>query len=354
MSSDSVKKTEGTSSSQVNPWAPQAAALTDVFSKAQVAYDTAASGAKAPTDFTAQFNPEQLATFRQMIARGSNFAVPDSQAAAGGALTSAGVNGATGALSGFSDYDPSDSNNPDNLVASANKYVAGQDIDAQVRNATLQATQTARDLTLPQIEQNAALSGNTNSSRTGIREGLVERGLAQQSADLGATLRSSAFANGLSLAQTQAQNNNAAKLAALSGQGSLGTAAAGQGIDAGSSSIDNIIKQLSTASAGGAGLREADQANLTNQSQQFQAANTAPYENIKQLLSIVGGQSWGSNSTGTSSGTETKSPSIWEIIGGLAGAAGNAGELLKPSNPNPVWMTGSGNAAGGHPYPQFR
>lgn len=327
MSSDSVKKTEGTSSSQVNPWAPQAAALTDVFSKAQGAFDTA-STATAPTDFTAQFNPDQLATFRQMIARGSNLAVPDSQAAAGGALTSAGVNGATGALSGFSQYDPTAANNADSLVASANKYVAGQDIDAQVRNAQLNATQTARDITLPQINQNAAITGNTNSSRTGIREGLVERGLAQQSADLGATLRSNAFANGLTLAQTQAQNNNAAKLAAISGQGSLGTAAAGAGIDAGTSSIDNIIKQLSTASAGGAGLREADQANLTNQSQQFQAQTTAPYENIKQLMSIIGGQSWGSSSTGTTSGTETKQPSIWEIIGGLAGAAGNVGKAV--------------------------
>ena len=262
----------------------------------------------------------------------ATFAVPDTQAAAGGALTTAGVSGAQGALSGFSAYDPNQSNNPDSLVASANKYVAGQDIDAQVRNAQLQATQTARDLTLPQINQNAAITGNTNSSRTGIREGLVERGLAQQSADLGATLRSNAFSNGLSLAQTQAQNNNAAKLAALSGQGSLGNAAANTGNDASNSSIDNLIKQLSTASAGGAGLREADQANLTNQSQQFQAQTTAPYENIKQLLSIVGGQSWGSSSTGTSSGTETKQPSIWEIIGGLAGAAGNVGKAF--SSPN--------------------
>lgn len=315
----------GTVDSKTNPWAPQAEALTKAFSEAQSAYGQAGS-AKAPTDFTAGFTPEQLATFRTMIGQGGDQSVAQRAAGAGAALTGAGVTGAQGALDGYASYDPTKTNNSGVLIDKANQFVEGQDIDAQVRNAMLNATQTARDVTLPGIAQGAAMSGNTNSSRTGIAEGMVTRGLAQQSTDLGANLRSQAFQNGLKLAQDQAQNNNATTLESIKGRGALGSAVAGQGVAAGSQSLTDAGALNTTAMAGGAGLQTADQARLTNQAQQYSAALQSPYANIQQLLAIIGGQNWGSETKGTTSsrGTESKSttPSIMDVIGGLAGAAG--------------------------------
>lgn len=316
--------TSGTNNSTTDPWAPQAAALTDAFGKAQGAYN-ASSGIKAPTDFTAQFTPDQLNTFKSMIAQGGNSAIPNANAATGAALGTAGTAGVQGALSTLNGFDPTKNNGVDSTIDAANKYVAGQDIDAQVRNAMLNATQTARDVTLPGITQNAAGGNNQNSSRTGIAQGLVERGLAQQSADLGTTARDNAFARGLQLAQTQGNNNNASTVAAAQGAGAIGNAAANTGVNANNSSIANQGALNQTAMTGGAGQQAAAQANLTNQQQQFQQGTANNYANLQQLMSIIGGKNWGSQTSGTTTGnsTTTTSPSMMDDLSKITGILGS-------------------------------
>ena len=244
---DSKQTTSTSASSTKDPWAPQAAALTGAFNDANSAY-AKSSTATAPTDFTAQFTPEQLATYHTMIAQGGDTTAATNAANAGTALTGAGTTATTGALSGLSNFNASNANNPDSLVAAANKYVGGQNIDAQVNDAMLNARQTARDVTMPGIEQGAALSGNTNSSRTGIADGLVERGLAEQGANLGASLRSTAFQNGLTLAQQQAAGNNTTNVGALTGAASAGTNAVNSGVNAGTQSIADNTAQAALAS----------------------------------------------------------------------------------------------------------
>lgn len=200
--------------------------------------------------------------------------------------------------------------------------MAGQDIDSQVRNAMLNATQTARDVTLPGIEQNAATTGNTNSSRTGIAEGLVQRGLAQQSADLGATMRNSAYQTGLQLASANANANNTNQLGALTGAANAGTAAANAGVNAGSQSITDRGNLFNLATQAGSGQQAASQANLNNQQAQYQSQVSSPYDALNGLMGIIGTNNWGSNSTGTS--TSTSSPSAWSVLGGLLGTAGSS------------------------------
>lgn len=321
------KKTDNKSEANhatTDPWAPQAAALTDAFGKAQTAFGNA-STAKAPTDFTAQFTPDQLNTFRSMIGQGANTAIPDANAATGAALGTAGTAGVQGALANLSGFDPTKNNGVDSTLAAANKYVAGQDIDAQVRNAMLQATQTARDVTMPGITQNAAGGNNQNSSRTAIAEGMVQRGLAQQSTDLGVTARDNAFARGLQLAQTQGQNNNAATIAAAQGAGSIGNNAANIGVNANNAALSNQTALNATAMAGGAGMQASDQANLTNQKQQFEGKIGAEYANLQQLMAIIGGKQWGSETNGTNTGTSTttNSPSMASNLASVAGMAAN-------------------------------
>lgn len=328
MSTSSEKETK--TQATTDPWAPQAAALQTAFNGAGGALSTA-QGATAPTDFTAQMDPAALAAFRQMVQQGGNLSVPNQQAQTGSALQTAGTAGTAGALSGLSGFNAANTNNTQSQIDAANKYVAGQDIDAQVRNAMLNATQTARDVTLPGINQNAAIGGNTNSSRTGIAEGMVERGLAQQSADLGSTLRNTAFSNGLALANNTNQSNNAQNLGALTAQGNIGNTAAGTGVNAGSQSVANQGALTSEMAAGGAGLTAAQQAILDNQNQQYQSQTSAPFDALKQYMSVVGTNNWGSSTNGTS--TETKTPSAWDTISGLMSSGGSlmsgAGGLAK-------------------------
>jgi hypothetical protein len=184
----------------------------------------------------------------------------------------------------------------------------------------LPALQQARDITMPGIEQNAAIGGNTNSSRTGIADGLVQRGLAEQSAGLGATLRNAAYTHGLDLASGNANTGNQQKLGALSTEGSLGNTAAGTGVNAGTASVANQGALSSEASTGGAGLTAAQQAILDNQQQQFQAKTSDPFAALKNYMGVVGGTNWGSSTNGTSNTTST--PSAWDTISGLMSSGG--------------------------------
>lgn len=319
-------KTEETSAQKTDPWAPQAAALTSAFDSAKTAYGQA-SQAQAPTDFVAQMTPEQLATFHSTLGYANNNPVPGQTAATGGALQGAGTNAAAAGLSGLGAYDPTAANNPQSLVDTANKYVDGQNIDAQVNNAMLNARQTARDVTLPGIEQNAALTGNTNSSRTGIADGLVQRGLAQQAADLGGSLRSQAYKDGLTLASSNANANNASKLGALSAQAGMGTNAATAGVNAGSTSIADQGNLYGMGKDAGAGLQSSQQTYLDNLLKQYQSGVSSPYDAINGLMGVIGTNNWGSS--GTANKTTEKTPSAYEVIGGLLGAGGNAANMFK-------------------------
>jgi hypothetical protein len=322
MGGSSQTKTEN---SKTDPWAPQAGALTSAFSNAQDAYGKA-SQATAPTDFVAGFTPEQLANFRNAIGYANSNTTPDTTAATGTALQNAGTAATTGALTGLGSFDPTKANNPAALIDSANKYVAGQNIDAQVNDAMLNARQTARDVTLPQIAMNSANTGNVNSSRRGIAEGMVQRGLAQQATDLGSSMRGQAFKDGLGLASANANSNNEAALSALTARLTGGTNAANSGVNAGSTSISDKGALFGLAESGGLGLQSANQATLDNILKQYQSKVSSPYDALNGLMGIIGTNNWGSTSSGTS--TVEKNPSAFEVIGGLLGAAGSAKTLF--------------------------
>jgi hypothetical protein len=316
---------ETSKNENTTPWAPQAAALTDAFGKAQTAYGQA-SQAQAPTDFVAQFTPDQLGVFKSMLGYGTGTSTAGTSAT-GNALQTAGTNATQGALSGLTNYDPTKLNNTQSISDAANQYVSGQNIDAQVNNAMLNARQTARDVTLPGIDQAAAGSGNANSSRAGIAQGLVERGLAQQSADLGASLRSQAYQQGLQLASNNANANNTNSLGALTGAAGAGTNAANSGVNASSSAINDQKGLYDLATGGASGQQQAQQANLDNQNAQFQSGTQSPYAALQGLMGIIGSNNWGGQTTGSS--TTTKTPSAWDVIGGLMGAGGNAASMFK-------------------------
>jgi hypothetical protein len=164
--------------------------------------------------------------------------------------------------------------------------VAGQNIDGQVNDAMLNAKQQARDVTLPGIQQNAAISGNADSSRSGIAQGLVERGLAEQSANLGSTLRNAAYGQGLQLAQQQAQNNNTGTLSALQSLGVVGTQDANAGANVFGSSLNNT-----------------GTANNINQNNYGNGVQNA-YAALQNYMKLIGGTNWG-QTTSTTGNSQT-------------------------------------------------
>jgi hypothetical protein len=183
--------------SSTTPWAPQGAALQTGFDAAgnalQQSQAAAANG--APTNYTAQFDPALLSQFQHMLgyANGTN---TNGLNSAGNTSATNGANASGAALSQLTGYDPTKANNPSSLIDQANQYVSGQNIPGQVKAAMQSGVETARDVTLPGIQQNAAIGGNTDSSRNGIAQGLVQRGLAEQASNLQNSLSGQAFGQG--------------------------------------------------------------------------------------------------------------------------------------------------------------
>lgn len=312
------QKSEQQSQSTTSPWAPQASALTSAFSNAQNAYGQA-SQAVAPTNYTAQFTPDQLATFHDMLGY-SNGTNTGNLNTSGNANVTNGTNATGGALSGLASYNPAAANNPAALENAASSYVAGQNIPAEVQAAMLSGEQTARNVTLPGIVQNANISGNADSSRTGIAQGLVEQGLAEQAGALSGQLGSQAYQHGLDLASSNANANNTNSLAALTNEGNIGNTATNTGTNAVSSGINDQGSLYSLGENAGQGEQAANQANLTNQLQQYQHAVQDPYAALNGLMQIIGSNNWGAQQQGTS--TTTTTPSAFSVIGGLLGSAG--------------------------------
>jgi hypothetical protein len=335
----SQKQTQ--SSSTTDPWAPQAGALTTAFNQAGNALNQT-SGVATPTNFVSGFDPSQIAAFQQMLGYSNGNPIPGQEASAGGALTSAGVSGTQGALSGLQAFDPSAANNSNTLIDNAQKYASGFNPDAEVAQAMLPAMQQARDVINPGIDANAAGTGNTNSSRTGIAQGLVARGLSEDALNLGGALRSQNYGTGLTLASNTANANNAARLQALTSGGALSAGAAGQGYGMTSGSINDQGNLFSLAGAGGAGLTAANQATLNNNIAAWQAGQQAPWTPLQNYMSIVGSNNWGNSSQGTS--TTTSTPSGFSIAGGLLSGIGG---FMSPSFGIGSFLGGGGGGGGG-------
>jgi hypothetical protein len=272
-SSNQQNSTTAGTSTMAPSWAPQVNALTTAFNQAGGAL-TNAQSAMAPTG-----------TMAALLGNGtlSNNGVN---------LSNSGANASSAALSKLLGYDPTTLNNPQTLIDQANQYVAGQNIPAQVRAAMQGGMETARDVTLPGIAQNAATSGNTDSSRNGIAQGLVERGLAEQSANLQNSLAGQAYGTGLQLASNNANANNQGKLVADNAAAGQGTNAANTGSNVYSGSLNNT-----------------GMANNINQGNYSNDVNNA-YAALQQYMNLIGNRNWGmtTNTNGTvqSSGTSTQ------------------------------------------------
>lgn len=289
------------------------------FQQAQNDYNNTA-GVKGPTDFTAQFTPDMLAAFQKQ----ANYGMADNPAVtnatnAGTALTGAGTNAVTSGLNTLGGFTPDQI--AQNNIDAANKYVAGQNIPGQVDAAMHDAIRSANENAIPAIQRAAAGSGNVNSSRAALSQGVVERGLAEQAGNLSTQLRAQAYNNGLNLGQ---QGNASAITAALGGA-TAGNAAAGTGVNAGTAAVNNQNNLFNLADTAQKNQLAGSQADLTNQLQQQQHATNDPWQALNNYFNLVGAKSWGGETTGNSTTNTQQTPSGMSILGGLLSGVGGMG-----------------------------
>lgn len=299
-----------TQSSQTkDPWAPQQPYLLDAFSQAQNAYNKTNAQGPYSGNYVAPTNDNQYSAYNNAydFANGQGSSTVSGLLNTGSGLTNTGFAGANGALTGLQNFTGTDQTA--NNVANAGQYANNPYISGMVDSAMVDARRNAAEGTLPNLYRGAAASGNLNSDRAALAQGVVERGLGEQAGNLSATLRGSAYNTGISAAL----QGNAQNLQGLSQMGALGSNLGSTGLGAGLQGI-NAQGALNTMAQGGAnGVQGLDQSAINNALAQYQGAQNFPWQNLQKYYGIVGGQNWGGNSTGTQ--TTENNPGAMSTIG---------------------------------------
>lgn len=302
------------------PWAGQRPYLNDIMSSAQNLYNQQRAEPGYQGEFFASPRPEQLDTFKGILnfANGQGQQAAGTQLAAGTIGAATGLQGATGALSGMQSMAGSDLTGAN--LANAQRYANNPYMSGMVDAAMRDATRTASEQTLPNLYRDAAATGNLNSDRAAIAQGVVERGLAEKAADVSAGLRGQAYSQGIDAAQ----RDQAMRAGLLDSQGSLGAGLAELGVGALSQGIDSQSALGEMAGAASDRLQMFDQAAIDNAMAKYEYNQQRPWDLLGQYYGIVGDKSWGSESTGTSV-TKNKPSALSSVGAGL----GILGGLLR-------------------------
>lgn len=343
-------QTKGTS--EQAPWGPQDQELRFAFDEAHNAYKTA-TGAAAPNGFVAQFSPEQLGVFQKMM-QAAGMDLPNAASGAVSPLINAGVSGTTGALSDLGAFTPK--GGTDYNIAAATQYANNPAVDGMIDAAMRDSRRQVSEQALPAIARGAAATGNINSSRRAISEGLVERGLAEKTADVSSNIRGQMFDQGLRLAQSEADASNSAVLQAMLGRLSGGNQAVGAGLQAGSSSVDQLGGLYDIAGKGVAGTLAGTQAGLDEQMAKYQFGTNSPFDALNNFWNIIGSANWGGNTktTGTSNITQTNQPSTMDTIGKVISTAGELGKWFTSDRNAKTDIKKIGELCDGLPVYRFR
>lgn len=310
-------KKKSTSSVDMGPWSGQQPFLTDAWNKAQGLYNTQSGQPGYEGDFIATMTPEQKSLIQNYIDyyTGTGTQRADELYNNATTMTNTGMNGVTNTANAITDFANSDRTGA--IISDAgriadNPYMSGM-VDASMRDAYRNASEN----TIPNLYRDAAAGSNLNSSRTALMQGVVERGLAQKTADVSAMLRGNAYDTGLKIGA----GNQALTLDALRGAGGLFDLLNNTGLAANELATKQRDNASDRALYNSDALRQGRQMELDNNFQKFRYAEDRPWDLLSRYYGIIGSQNWGR--TGTQMTTETSTPSGASILGGVLGTVGS-------------------------------
>jgi hypothetical protein len=309
------------STTKTDPWGPQASYLKDIFSKAQGVYDQTSQN-QYTGDHLAAFRPEQISMFNNMLNYANTSPIGNLLFGQGSNLSALGQNALGAGFQGLQDFRPNDTMG---TIADAGLYADNPFISGMVDAATRDAYRDTYENGIPGVQRNAALSGNTNSSRTGAKEAILARGYEDRRADVSAALRGDAYKTGINAAQNQRQMEME-RLKNLTGTG-LQTALGGAG------SLNDSLAAMSAlfglGNEGAAGLQASDQQALSNELTKYAFAQDQAWAPLMNYFSLIGSQNWGGTSktkgttTGATTATVTSTASPAAVTGGLLTSIGS-------------------------------
>jgi hypothetical protein len=312
------------------PWKAQGPYLKSGFSEAQRLYDLFQGSPSYQGNLYSPMNPLQQGGAWQLANYGAGQGQDLGNAAGQASMSNLGAGQQFGQnaldIYGRSQQDPTQQ-----IVGNAGTFADNPYMSGMIDAASRDVVRNLNENDLPQLNQDANMSGNTDSSRTGIAQGILQRGAADRVGDIASNLRGGAYANGLSLAAGNYQNGIQNQLNANS--------QAGNAFSTGVQGAQGAFG-LGTGAAGAIG-----QAGGAFQNDEQQMLNEAynRWNMQDQRPSDLLNRYWGVASTGFGGGSGGYAPAGSGGMGFAQGAIGGAtaGAAFGP------WGAAAGGALGG-------
>ena len=283
-----------------------------LYGQADQAYATALQN--QPTDFYAGMDPTTKAGIYGSQGYASGAGADAANLVAGSANPAitggnAGALGSSASLLQASLANPTQGNIASATQYADNPWVQGA-IDAALRDSTRQLTEQD----LPQTDRFATAGGNTNSSRTGAREAILERGYMDRAGDISSAIRSGLYTGGLNLAEQARQAN----LGGLGVAGGLFSGIYGRGLDAANQGQTMNYNNYDATIKGGQLLQQDAQGEINGQIAQNQYA-------LDLLGKKAGVTGLNSVSPGTNTTVQGPSGAMGAVQGAVGGGAAGLG-----------------------------
>lgn len=309
--------TKTTEYQKTDPWAGQQPYLKDAFAEAQRIYDSRKDSKGYTGDMVASYDPtdvNNLKSIREWASTNGQGLV-NTQATGGQDLFSRGSAALGEVDTGLKDFAGRDWTQAH--IDNANRYAANPFLDAMVEASTRDATRTFNEDTMRGINQNAAATGNTNSTRAGVAAGIAQRGIADFVGDTSATMRGDAWRSGLQMSQGDQQS----LLASLLGRGELASGMTSQGHTMMNDALSNEAGLFGLQSSIAELLKGDAQSKLDNKMAKYEYRDNRKQSLLDQYYGIVGDKLWGSEGFSTSKTKTT--PSGLSTAGSIIGAVGS-------------------------------
>lgn len=243
-------------------------------------------------------------------------------------------------------------------TADATAYANSSGVQNAIKAANAYADQMYQRTTGTDLNAQAVAGGNLNSSRAGAASAVYQALQNAQDENNAATMYQNAYNTGLSTAEQARQSN----MSGLLNGAATGISGANSGVEAqqagnaqvnannatqqnGASILSNIgsyqvgaastgsniasqgvtLQNIANTAAYNAGKIAQDDQNNANKAavEGYQAKNQNQWAQLDNLYNIIGGTTWGGNSTGHSTSTVAKAPSTTSMIQGAIGSVGS-------------------------------
>lgn len=319
------------------PWAAQQPYLKSGFEDARKALDAAHTQGNYQGNYTAGLNPYQTQGYNNAANFAQNQGIGASNMMMQQGQNSMGYGSQFGVNAASQLQQLQQGNSTNSILGSAGQYANNPYMNGMVDAASRDVTRNLNENQLTGLDQNAAATGNMDSSRTGVAQGIMQRGAADRIGDISSTMRGNAYNTGLGMAQGQYNqdiNNQSNVNGQLLSAGNFGRIATDAGLNAGYNSADALTRA-------GAGFQTQDQNTINGNISQFGANQNNGLNLTQKYLSMINGN-FGQSTQGTSSQSGS---ALQGAATGLMGGMGLYGKYMGSQGNGIRQGYGSGNSS---------